>query len=600
MTTTVSFASSAVDKGMYRNLLMGVKNLLLPGWMPLSYPSFSSGELFIQQREEPTSPAWLFLYVQKDPDTLFHTLLVSLVSVTVLVRLLQMKAPNKPASSDASTASTSTTTTKSRMSYAFLAVFFCLRMSFWMSGPYFYAAYACKTVAGKPVTDQLISYISLVGFSSIAAFGPLMGKWVDQYGRKLGTLVACVLYGLGCLSTTSHTPWMWYAGRALGGLGTSLLSAAPEAWLVSELSGGQGLKQTFTTAYAYDPVVAIAAGQLAGWAAKRGGPTGPFQLSPIFLLTGGLLAALLWKENKAMVKNISSPTPQSSDEQSDEQSDDNGTSGEESDTKHPPTIADALQVLLQNKKIALLGSVQALFEGAMYIFVLQWPPMFHNAIHQAYGTTATIPYGTAFSCFMASCMAGSTMFGILNKRNNNTTNATNAAQLERQSILLLAVATLALLLAACCDTQLPQLIAAFFVFEACVGMYFPSIGTLRSTYLPDSHRGVLMTLFGVPLNIIVVTVFLLVPRLGARGAMLVATLCLALATACMTVLYKGVLRKKVLTLDRFRNLVRKVQIMKDISEELQRAAERQNELSVREIVQENRDTYSTLSGPRYF
>lgn len=595
MTTTVRFgsATSTVDKGMYRNLLMGVKNLLLPGWMPLSYPS---AELYnnIQKGEALTSPAWLFLHVQKDPETLFHMLLVSLISVIVLVRLLQMimqrTAPNKLDSSR-----TTTTMTQSGMSYKFLSVFFCLRMSFWMSGPYFYAAYASKTIAGKPVTAQLISYISLAGFSSIAAFGPLMGKWVDQYGRKLGTLLACVLYGLGCLSTTTHTPWMWYAGRAFGGLGTSLLSAAPEAWLVSALSGGQGLKETFTTAYAYDPLVAIAAGQLAGWAAKRGGPTYPFQLSPIFLFTGGLLAALLWKENIAMVKNIPIPKPE------DEQSDSEDSSGQESDNgkskKHHPTIADAIQVLLQDKKIALLGSVQALFEGAMYIFVLQWPPMFHKAVHLAYGTTAITPYGTAFSCFMASCMAGSTLFGILSKRNNST-NA-NAAQLERQFILLLAVATLALLLAACFDTQLPQLIVAFFVFEACVGMYFPSIGTLRSTYLPDSHRGVLMTLFGVPLNIIVVTVFLLVPRLGSRGAMLVAFSCVATATACMAVLYQAVLRKK-LTRDRFRNLVRKVKIIKDVSGELQRALERQHEMSLRKIVRENRDTYSTLSGPRFF
>ena len=28
-------------------------------------------------------------------------------------------------------------------------------------------------------------------------------------------------------------------------------------------------------------------------------------------------------------------------------------------------------------------------------------------------------------------------------------------------------------------------VAAFFAFEACVGFYFPSIGTLRSKYIPD-------------------------------------------------------------------------------------------------------------------
>ena len=44
------------------------------------------------------------------------------------------------------------------------------------------------------------------------------------------------------------------------------------------------------------------------------------------------------------------------------------------------------------------------------------------------------------------------------------------------------------------------LIGSFLVFEACVGMYFPSIGTLRSKYLPDSHRSVMMNLFGFHLT----------------------------------------------------------------------------------------------------
>jgi len=35
---------------------------------------------------------------------------------------------------------------------------------------------------------------------------------------------------------------------------------------------------------------------------------------------------------------------------------------------------DAWNVMLKDKKILLVGAVQSLFEGAMYIFVLQWPP----------------------------------------------------------------------------------------------------------------------------------------------------------------------------------------------------------------------------------
>jgi len=73
---------------------------------------------------------------------------------------------------------------------------------------------------------------------------------------------------------------------------------------------------------------------------------------------------------------------------------------------------------------------------------------------------------------------------------------------------------------------------SLFLFESCVGMYFPTIGTLRSKFFPDSHRTVVMHLFGIPLNVMVVTVFLSIEKLGVRGALGVSTTALAAATAC--------------------------------------------------------------------
>ena len=62
---------------------------------------------------------------------------------------------------------------------------------------------------------------------------------------------------------------------------------------------------------------------------------------------------------------------------------------------------------------------------------------------------------------------------------------------------MLAAAATSLGCAAAFGTTPATLIAAFFAFEACVGLYFPSMGTLRSQYLPDEHRGVIMNLFQV-------------------------------------------------------------------------------------------------------
>jgi len=192
----------------------------------------------------------------------------------------------------------------------------------------------------------------------------------------------------------------------------------------------------------------------------------------------------------------------------------------------------------------LVGGVQSLFEAAMYIFVLQWPPAITSAISKAFPNNVGTPYGTIFSCFMACCLLGSTTFSqLVNKM---------SVQDEKFSAGMLLLATLAMGSAAFSTTSLASfsptivlsaLSISFFLFEACVGMYFPSIGTLRSKYVPDSHRSVILNLFGIPLNTLVVTVFLINEKLGVSGALGVSTGALGLASVCMLKL-KGMINKK--------------------------------------------------------
>lgn len=267
-------------------------------------------------------------------------------------------------------------------------------------------------------------------------------------------------------------------------------------------------------AYAGDSIVAILAGQFAGFAAANRGPTGPFELSTGFLALGGLLAAVLWKENVAKKSESS-----------------------DGSEKKKVSISEAIKVVRNDPKIMLVGGVQSLFEAAMYIFVLQWPPAISRAVAKACGEGAATPYGTVFSCFMASCLFGSTLFGQLAKMSFPT---------EKFTVAMLTVATLAMSTAAATVSSamsLPALVAAFFAFEACVGMYFPSIGTLRSKYVPDSHRSVIMNLFGIPLNVLVVGVFLSISKLGLNGALGISSGALALATLCMFKLNSMVAKK---------------------------------------------------------
>mmetsp|Transcript_37377 Transcript_37377/g.42721 ORF Transcript_37377/g.42721 Transcript_37377/m.42721 type:complete len:562 (+) Transcript_37377:59-1744(+) len=451
-----------------------------------------------------TTAASITAKLTNTPSALFNSSLAGLALLTVLLKIAG--SISKKTDSSVTDEESKKPESVKKLQVRFLAVFWLLRCADWLQGPYFYEVYASKIFNGAQASMSLVSRLFLTGFASTAIFGPLVGRTADTYGRKKGTLAFTVMYALGAMSTKSPILAVLLVGRILSGIGTSLLFSAPESWLVgeSQKSGddpdGKYLGETFGLAYAGDSIVAILAGQFAMAAAGRRGPTGPFELSTGFLAAGGLLAALLWKENKA-----------------------EGSGG---DAKQS-SIGDAIKVVKADKKIMLAGAVQSLFEAAMYIFVLQWPPAITAAIAKTYGAGQATPYGAVFSCFMASCLCGSTIFGKLAK---------SLIPLETSTSIMLLIASIAMSIATftvSSTMNLASLMASFFVFEACVGMYFPSIGTLRSKYVPDSHRSIIMNLFGIPLNILVVGVFLSIKQLGLKGALGISSASLSLAAICM-------------------------------------------------------------------
>jgi MFS transporter, MFS domain-containing protein family, molybdate-anion transporter len=116
----------------------------------------------------------------------------------------------------------------------FLSVFWLLRCADWLQGPYFYEVYASKVFNSVPASITLISRLFLTGFASTALFGPLVGRAVDLYGRKRGTIAFSFIYAIGAISTKSPLLLALFLGRIFSGIGTSLLFSAPESWLVAE------------------------------------------------------------------------------------------------------------------------------------------------------------------------------------------------------------------------------------------------------------------------------------------------------------------------------------------------------------------------------
>jgi hypothetical protein len=163
------------------------------------------------------------------PNALFNSSLGALAALTVAFKILQKassgekdaSAPEKPKS-------------VKDLQIKFLSVFWLLRCADWLQGPYFYEVYASKVFDGVPASLALVSKLFLTGFASTALFGPLVGRTMDTYGRKKGTLAFTVIYAIGAFSTKSPLLQLLFVGRIFSGIGTSLLFSAPESWLVGE------------------------------------------------------------------------------------------------------------------------------------------------------------------------------------------------------------------------------------------------------------------------------------------------------------------------------------------------------------------------------
>jgi len=339
----------------------------------------------------------------------------------------------------------------------FLFVYLVMMAADWMQGPYVYRLYSYY---GFSRHDNGVLFIA--GFGSSLVFGTWAGPIADLYGRKF----ACVLYGvtytLSC--ATKHFPnfTILMIGRLLGGVATSILWSSFESWMVSEHNSrgfpGDQIGSTFSLMYTFNGILAIASGFVAQAAVDAvDHPVAPFDVSGALLIIGTLIIHYQWSENY----------------------------GSESRTVMEQ-MKEAIAEVRNDIKVALVGLQQSLFEGAMYTFVFMWTPTLETK------DGSTIPHGLIFACFMIACSLGGTLYGVLE-------NHFRATVLMR--IVFFGAA--AMMATPMLTTDHTMIMGAFVVFEVLVGIFWSSIGTLRSKYVPEGCRATVINLFRVPLNAMV-------------------------------------------------------------------------------------------------
>eukprot|EP00754_Rhynchopus_humris_P009239 Rhum_TRINITY_DN13966_c5_g1::Rhum_TRINITY_DN13966_c5_g1_i1::g.66589::m.66589 len=237
-----------------------------------------------------------------------RTLVLHSIAVAASVTSLRRAARPKAAASDASALSAEDSIALQRLQKLYLAPYLLAVFCDWIQGPYQFRVYL-----GYGLTEAEIGRLYIAGFGSSLSLGTYIASLADVHGRKAACGWYCVACSLSCLSKNFSSYYILMLGRVLGGIATSLLFSAFEAWCVAEagarhVSGG-GLAKLFAGA-SFDNYVCAIVASLAGHllVTLAGSVIAPFNAVP-FVLLACWLRMRGWAENYGDDADLSGKVP---------------------------------------------------------------------------------------------------------------------------------------------------------------------------------------------------------------------------------------------------------------------------------------------------
>ncbi len=346
----------------------------------------------------------------------------------------------------------------------------------WLQGPYVYQLYVSY---GFSAYD--IGLLFVGGFGSSLIFGTFIGSLADKYGRRFTCLVYCACYIIACLTKTIPEFWILMIGRILSGVSTSLLFCSFESWMVCEHHkmgfDDALLGDTFSLATFGNGVVAVLAGLVANVVASWFGFVAPFLFAIIPLSICGYMIRTTWTENYG-----------------------------NTDSRVFEGLLAGFDIVRRDSKVALLGLGQSCFEGAMYVFVFLWTPAlktYEETIAETDGKvldeTTSQYLGLIFAVFMVCVMVGSSIYRIV-------TDTMGRHAYKAVPVGIHGAALLSMVATTFYFSDKNIVYASFLVFETCVGVFYPAYGVIKSEEIPENVRSSVMSIFRIPLNILVVLI----------------------------------------------------------------------------------------------
>jgi len=410
---------------------------------------------------------------------------------------------------------------------SYLAVYIVVMLADWLQGTHMYTLYTKYQQDNAAVR---VGTLFFTGFVAAGLLGTFTGPLVDRYGRKRACLVYVALELLiNSLEHFNHMSLL-LVGRVLGGVSTSLLFSAFEAWMVTE-HRRRGFPEawiglTFGRSAVCNGAAAIVAGFAAQLTADILGDIGPFQLAMSLTAVAGVLM-LQWEENYGSV----AAAPKAAKQEKEKAQHGSAASGRVLGGWHAVRgsvsgLLGAWHAVRQSEELMMVGLCYSLFEGAMYVFVFNWVPTLATALG-GFGAFAPVQ-GLLFACLMAAISIGGELYSY----------AFGAAPIEAIGVAIYAAASVCmglLVVCSCSDCGSFAFLVQFGAclgFEVCCGAFTPCIATHRSKYVPDEQQSTINNLFRLPLNMLVAAGTMLSDHLPPHKIFAVCAAAHALATLC--------------------------------------------------------------------
>ncbi|KAI5250213.1 DUF791-domain-containing protein [Aureobasidium subglaciale] len=360
-----------------------------------------------------------------------------------------------------------------RFKRAFFPAYALVCAADWLQkGPHIYALYKYH----KHLPETTVAALYASGFVAAALSASFVGQLADKYGRRSACLLYCIIYSIACLSMLSDDLLILFAGRACGGVSTTLLYSVFETWMIAEYHDqaldayGLSLGSMFGKMTTLSGVVAIVSGVVGDLLIRSlDSKTSPFMASIVCLMLAFAYISKHWNENY-------------------------GDNASSKDKDGEPI--DQSQVLFSNShypRIISIGLASCFFEGSMYMFVFFWSAAL-STVHANIDLTSPLPFGVVFSSYMCAMMIGSIVFTLIPPSSDKAHYIlkmvlTSASICFLSSVLLKSEALV---------------FWAFCLIEVCVGAYFPSMASLKGKLIQDGSRGRIYGILRLPLNLFVI------------------------------------------------------------------------------------------------